>query len=631
MLKQVRGALKGIVLWFFVALLVLAFALFDVPDVTDVLSQKPLRVGDRSFSGQEIDAEFTRALSSRRREDGSALTREEAVAEGLHTQIVESIAFRAALEQEAQSLRLAMPRSLVRSYLETDERFQNPRTGKFDLEAMTRILNENRFTVREFEDLIRGDLLRNQLLNAVVASAPLPRAYTDALLLREIERREVSYLTVTDEMAGIAEEPTPVALRAYYDANPTLFSAPEYRSFTAVIMRESDFTADLTVDEAELLKRYEAERLRLYDKAERRTIYQVVYPNEEEAKAAAERLRGGAPFEAITAERGLSLGAATFTDIEQKAILDPTVSAAAFSPELGVGGVAGPIGGVFGFAVIQVAAITPASTVPFEDVRSEIEDAFFAQDGKRRLFEAVERLENERDAGASLGVAAERAGLAVSTFGPVDNFSFGVGGEIVADLPAEVLKTAFERDEGDETEALRLAEGDGYYFLSVSDIRPSAVRPFEEVEDDVATRLRREERQTRISATVRQVRAALTEGKSLQEAAAPYNRTPTNATLTRQSANEVFSPALLEQAFSAEKGSAISGAAGLGEAQIIAVINDIAFDFGRVNPASAASFGQFVSNQINQEIVETFATSVRDERGVRINQTQINALFADGR
>lgn len=631
MLKQVRGALKGIVLWFFVALLVLAFALFQVPEVTDIVRKAPLRVGDQSISQQEIDAEFNRALASRRREDGAALTREEGVAEGLHTQVVESIAFRAALEQEAKSMGLAMPRTLVRAYLENDERFKNPRTGKFDLEAMSRILNENRFTVREFEELIRGDLLRNQLLNAVVASAPLPRAYTDALLLREIERRDVAYLTVTDEMAGIAEEPTPVALKAYYEANAKLFSAPEYRSFTAVILRESDFTADLTVDKAELLKRYEANRPRLYDKAERRTIYQVVYPTEAEAQGAAERLRTGAPFEAIAAERGLSLEAATFADIERSAIVDPAVSAAAFASDLAAGGVAGPIVGVFGFAVIQVASVTPATTTPFEDVREEIEQAFFAQDGKRRLFEAVERIENERDAGAALGVAAERAGLKVSKFGPVDSFSFGLGGEIVADLPASVLKVAFSRDEGEETEALPLDEGDGYFFLLVDEIRPSAVRPFEDVEDEVAVRLRREERQTRIAATVRQIRSALAEGKSLEEAAATYNRTPVVAALTRQSASEVFSPALLEQAFSAEKGSAISGAAGLGEAQIVAVINDISFDLSRINPTSAASFGQFVSNQINQELVETFATSVRDERGVRINSAQIDAMFADGR
>ena len=241
MLRQVRGALKGVVAWFIIILLVLAFALFGVPEVRNMTANHALKIGGEGFSANEITEEFNRAIVTQRAQSGGAFTREDAIAAGLPQQVIDSMASRSAIEQEARKMGLTMPPELVSEFLQTNEAYQNPRTGKFDQETLNQILRNYNLSAIGFENVLTKDLLRNQVIGAVASSSTAPEAMVSNLALRESERRKISYVVVNEEMAGVAKEPTPEDLRQYYDANQTRFTAPEYRTFTAVILQNEDF------------------------------------------------------------------------------------------------------------------------------------------------------------------------------------------------------------------------------------------------------------------------------------------------------------------------------------------------------------------------------------------------------
>ena len=285
MLKQVRGALKGVGAWFIIALLVLAFALWGVPELRDFTQQTPLRVGDAGFSQRSILAEFNRQIANRRAQREGGYTREQAIAEGVPDLVINSIANRSILEQEAEKMGLVMPRALVKDYLQTDERFQNPATGRFDQFALQNILQANNLSVREFEELLKDDMLRSQLVDAVTIGGLAPKSLASALTLREVERRKIGYLTITEDMAGTPAEPTPDALQTYYEENKSAFTAPEFRTFTAVLLTYEDFSEGLETPEEDLRKLYESTRAR-YESPEKRTIYQITYDSEGEAQGA---------------------------------------------------------------------------------------------------------------------------------------------------------------------------------------------------------------------------------------------------------------------------------------------------------------------------------------------------------
>ena len=626
MLSQMRGALKGAVSWFIIILLILAFALWGVPELRQFTGGSAVEVGDAAFSQNYVQTEFNRAVQSRRAEVGGNFSQADAIAQGLHTQTVDSIATRSALEQFSDKLGLAIPRETVRRYLQETEAFQNPATGKFDQFVLESILQRNGISATEFENRIAEDLKRTQLIGALAAGSEAPNAYVNAILMRDAEQRTISYLTVTDEMSGVPAEPTPPELQEYYEQNPTSFTAPEYRSFDILILHRDEFAEGLEVPDDEIQRLYEINKERIYDQPEKRTLYQITFDTEAEAQAAVASLRQGEPFEALAASRGQTLDSVTFTDALQRDVLDPSVAEAAFDDALEEGSIVEPVRSLFGWTVIQVAGITPPETKLFEEVRDEITADFLENDTRRALLNAIDAIEEERDTGASLAVAAEGAGYKVESFGPVDRYSFAPGGAIIDNIPGQVLGEVFRLDEGDESEALEYGDDEGYYFVSLKEITPPALMPFDEVQDEVEQLWRKNEQENRISNTVSQIRESIEGGQSLAEAAAPFERAPIEQTLDKRFQSEVLSTSFVDQVFYATKGAVVSGPTASGASQVVAVINDIQYPRG-ISPDQQALYRQYVGYQLDQELLEAFVTGVRDDLGVKINQSQLDVIF----
>lgn len=630
MLTTVRKTLKTAAAWVFVSVMILAFALWQVPEIRQFSGAGAITVGDQSFSQNYVQSEFTRAMQSQRLETGRDLTREEALALGLHHQVVSQIATTSAINQFSRKMRLLAPREIIRDFLHSNENFRNPATGQFDQSVLESILRQNGISAAEFERRISEDIQRNQLINALASGAPAPEPLVEAMLLREFEQRRIRYLTVTDDMAGRAQEPTPDDLMTFYEQRASDFTAPEYRTFDLLILRDEDFHADAAAPEEALRKIYEIRKEREFDQPERRTLYQITYDSEPEALAAAAALRQGAPFEQIASERGLSLDAVTFAEAQKRDILDPAVAEAVFDEAVREGGVPDPVQGVFGWTVAQIAGIIPAQLSTFEDKRDEIKAQYLQDDARRALNDAVDEIELARDAGADLAAAAEAAGFSVETFGPVDRLSFAPGGAIVDRVPGEALAEAFLLNEGDESEPLALAEKDGYFLVSMREIIPPARKSFEEVRDNVEQQWRKEERRARISETVGRIRERAARGDALDAVAREFDRAPTELTIDRRFNNEAISSVLVEEIFAAAPGELVSGPAAFGEAQVVTEIVQIGSTRARIPPDQAERYAQYVGYQLDQELLDAFLAGLREDYDVTVNQVRIDALFSEG-
>jgi peptidyl-prolyl cis-trans isomerase D len=162
----------------------------------------------------------------------------------------------------------------------------------------------------------------------------------------------------------------------------------------------------------------------------------------------------------------------------------------------------------------------------------------------------------------------------------------------------------------------------------MKEVTPASPMPFEKVRDEVETRWRASERETRLASVVKKIDDGVKAGKPLKNAVAPFGRAPVVETVNRRAVSEILSEALLDQIFSAAKGAVVSGPANAGEAQIVAVIETVAFDESRVGGADLGAFAQFVGQQLDQELVEAYANAVRSDVGVKIRQTEIDALFS---
>lgn len=627
MSKKMRGPVQTLLAVVIGVPLVISFVAWGVPEMRQLTSTDAVKVGREGFTALEVKREFDRYVVNRRNQSENGYTAEQALAEGAKDQIVNSLTTQAALDQEALKMGLIVTRPMVSAYLQTSDQFKNPNSGKFDNETLDLILREYGFSIREFEERIRLEMLRAQLLGGVARGGPASPAMIDALIAREVETRDVSYVTIGEDAAGAAPAATPETINAYYEKNKSQFMAPEYRTFTAVVLKNDDYIDRAEATDEKLLEIYNANKAK-YETPERRTFYQITIEKEADAAAAVKALKDGRTFESIAIENGQNLAQVTRTDVLKTDIVDPAVGNAVFDASAAAGAVIGPVKGVFGYNVAQIAAVTPAAVKAFEEVRGEIETGFLDQGTKKRLFDKIEDIENERDTGATIADAARKHGVAAQTFGPVDSFSFGRGGEIVDGVPGEVLAAAFKLEEGEESEATELPDKSGYYFVSVTEIIPPAPMPLDTIAAEVEARWRASDRDARISAVVAKINEALAKGAPLAEAAQPYNSAPQPASLTRRSVNDLFSQELLDQVFAAAKGKSVLGRAGDGR-QIVVVVNDIKFGASPVGPDQIAAFGQFIGNQLDQELIDAYANAVRDDARVKINEAQIDTQFAE--
>ena len=161
-------------------------------------------------------------------------------------------------------------------------------------------------------------------------------------------------------------------------------------------------------------------------------MQQIVFPSPAEAEAAFARIREGAAFEAIAAERGVSpqdLELGTFAKTE---MLDPAVADAAFA--LQEGAVSGPVQGRFGTVLVRVAEVQPEAVRAFEEVAGEVKRQIAQERARGRARHAsTTRSRTMRACARPLAEIAREKSLALVQVPAVDQAGRDKAGQPVAE------------------------------------------------------------------------------------------------------------------------------------------------------------------------------------------------------
>ena len=625
MLTQFRGAIKGVVAWLIIALMVLAFAFVGLPNIANFTQSSALKVGDMSYSGTDVQSEFNRQLTIYRQRTGESLTTSEAVQAGLLNQTLDDIAMRASLAQDADSLGLVATNEMVGDYLRAEPAFENPNTGEFDTSVLASILQNNNLSLQEFRDRIQEELIRGQIIESLNTPLAAPEPWIDFLLKRQGESREVTYVVIEADPATV-EQPTADDLQAYYDDNLARYTAPEYRTFEAVILRNADFTEGLEVSEEELRQLFEVRREQLTT-PETRTVRQLTYDNEEAAASALSRLQSGTPFEQLAEEQDLSVERVTYENVARASMTDPAVADALFEPQE-AGATVGPVNGLFGYTIGEVLDITPGEETTFEEQRETLEAELLEDETSRRLFDAVEAIEMARDTGASLAEAVSEVDQAtLQTVGPVSVTGETPDGTMIEGLPQGVISEAFALSEGDETPVLDLPDADGYFAIYLDTVRDPAPRPFEAVEAEVRDDYVSDRQSAAVQERLAQLREAVAGETPLGEAAAAIDASATTRNISLAQPPEVLPRPFLQDIFSAGLGDLITGESPDGTTAYAGIVRSASFAGNAQRDQIMELYRQSAGQQIASELTQVYLTALQDDLEIRRDEEQISRLF----
>lgn len=174
----------------------------------------------------------------------------------LYPLILERLVNDTLLNKEAQRLGLAVTDDFLLRIITRDKNFHNEK-GVFDRQRFDLFLSQTGLTETNFFNEIRQEILRNELMEAIFGGVKAPSSLAQRVYAFIEQKRVLSVAVIESSKLKLDHEPSQEEIKSFYDKNNTLFTAPEYRDISALILDAAIIMPLIQVDEAQLQKAYE--------------------------------------------------------------------------------------------------------------------------------------------------------------------------------------------------------------------------------------------------------------------------------------------------------------------------------------------------------------------------------------
>lgn len=469
-----------------IALLIFGFALFGIKDAFKAnIGTDVIRAGSRTVTAVEFKTAYDGYRKKLEQQYQQPIDADLAVKQGIDRQVMEGLAGETAFSALLSKLGLRAPSKLIDEQIRSIPAFFDPVTGQFDQKTFESVLAQNGLDprmggVETFKRTLSDELLAQQLSPGAAGGLRAPRAYATLGGALMLEQRDLAFFAIDPRTIPQPAMPTDAELNAFYKANAK--PLPEFRAISIVRLSRKAMLPTVSIDQAEVEKRFAFEKDSL-STPETRTVVQIPVKDGAQSAAVTARLNKGESAAVVAGSLGIK--PLTFADKPRSAFFDPGVRDAAF--KLPAGGVAA-IKGEFGLVVLKVETVTPGKEATLAEHRAAIEAKVRSDAADRKVTEASKTYEDAHAAGADMTAAAAKAGLPVITTPPVMAQGLGQDRKPVAGLSEAVMKAAFEAAPGIDSDILQDGEGE-YFIVRVDKVVPSALPPMETVRPELVRAL----------------------------------------------------------------------------------------------------------------------------------------------
>jgi peptidyl-prolyl cis-trans isomerase D len=609
MLAQLRKSARNIISSLIIGVLVLAFAIWGVHDVFSGMSGASYvaKVGSETISPRQLSRELDLFLRGQRQQNHN-VTQQEAIAQGVHQRLLNSMMMRLAFTQYAEKLGVSASNARVAAALEKIPDARSPITGRIDRGAYAQFLRDYGYGQEEFEQELRGEITGAMLRQSLVAGVRAPASFGALVLAFQSERRTVSIAELPASLAGQIPAPDDSQIQALYEDSAAQFSVPEYRAITLVIARPSDFAARVDVPEARIREEFDSHRAS-FDVPEKRSF--VVLSATDQAKAADAARRLGAGEDPAHVASALGLQLISYDAKARSEVADSAVAATVFGMAAGAAPEA-VRGAVTPWAAVKLSGITPAQSVSYESQRQHIRDEIALSEGGDLQNEAISAFEDARSAGTPAAEAARTAGLAVVQIPAVNAEGKDRDNADVAAFTgqAELLHTAFATPEGESSDFIPGPDS-ADVVVSVDQVTPASTRPLTEVRDQVIGAYYARERVRRMRDLGNDAAAALRQGANFAAIARAHHMAVvvTSRPVDRRAASQFPAQRLGAEIFGAAVGDVVMDLRVDGGALIVAKVEAV----NRADPAQSAQEIEQFRTQMQQTLAESLDEAAADE------------------
>ncbi len=618
MLEQIRNATRSWASMVVIGLLVVSFALWGVNDIFLGGNNAPIiKVGETEVTAEGFARELDLAFRQGRNQYGAEYTMAVALDFGLADQVTDEMVTRIVLGQLASDVGVRTSDDELSRQIAANPVFQGA-TGSFDINTYREYLYQLRLTPSQFEELMRVDMERTQLLASLASGASIPVSMANVFYGYAYEQRALEYFVLPPVAVETPADPGDDVLQAYFDTNAVRYIAPEYRTITVLYLSPEDMAVDAYVPEEDVLNMYEIRRDSLAT-PERRSLRQLSFVNRDDAVAALAALEAGTPFD----EAGGTL--ITLDDVTGGEVIDDTVREVAFG--MAEPGMSGVIDGRLSTSIVSVDSITPGVDVAFEDVRDEIRDELAARVAEEEIYSLSQTVQDQYAAGLPLEDIGQTLHVPVFTVDSVDvNGQSPEGARLESVLSIDgLLDMAFRLGEGAQSQLEENLDGT-FYIVRVDSITPDRQKNLSEVREEVLRTWRATEIDRLLQNMAEAASTRINDGEDFTAVAAELGRQvrAPDEPVRRSETDEVFSRTTLQRLFDVPLNETVAASMRLGQGWIVARATRVVE--AERNAESITTLQTELAQNLQGEILETFVDQARATSSVQINQNAINDL-----
>ncbi len=498
MLDKLREGAQGKVAKVILGLIILSFALAGVGSYLN----GPARTAPATVNGNDISAPALEnayrneraRMESQMGEAFNQLAANPDYMKQFRRGVLDRLIDQALIDDKARSLGLRVSDEQIKQAIVAMPEFAE--NGKFSNDRYLQLIRRAGMTPEMFRDSLRQDMVRQQLMGAVLGSEfalkgeaeQLDRLYNQTRDLRLIRLAASAYVD------GI--EVSDAEVEQFYKTNSARFMNDETVKVDYLLLDAANLGKNIKVTEQDAQDYYDQHQ-DLFQRPERRQVAHILIPFGKDEKAAGQKAeavlakaKAGDDFAALAkADSSDTFSAKKGGELDwfEKGVMDPAFEKAAFALAK-AGDLSAVVKSPFGFHIIKLLGVEPAKTKPFVDVMSDTIARLQSEKAKEQFFAEQQKMaDSSFENPDSLDLTAEAMGLQVQSTGYFSQ----------ADAPAplndpKVLSVAFSeqlRDDNTNSDVIELADGKAL-VLHIMGHQPKAAKPLAEVKEQVITAIK---------------------------------------------------------------------------------------------------------------------------------------------
>ncbi|WP_395333021.1 SurA N-terminal domain-containing protein [Novosphingobium sp. BL-8H] len=623
-------------------LITLAFAGGDINGMRDSAglgsATAIATVGGKNIEATELSTAANSQLEQIKQQNPTA-TMKMLVAEGGLDHILDELIARTAIGVFGKDVGVVASKRLVDSEISRIPAFQGV-DGKFSQDTFRQLLAQKGISEQALRDDFSQGLIAQQVMVPAQFGATMPLSLAQRYATLLDENRKGQVVTLPSIAFAPTQAPSQADLEGFYKSHTNMFVRPERRVIRYATFGENTLQNVAAPTDAEIAKRYEADKPALYAARDARKITQLIVPTEAAAKAVAAEVAGGKSLELAATEKGLSAAKLEFFSHDELASqFSPALADAVFATP--VGKLAAPQKSALGWHLIRVEQEQKTAERPLAAVREEIVTKLTAEKRRTAFTDLLSRIDDEFTKGASLVEVAKAIGATVTTTQPVTATGavYGKPGETVPTELQPILSTAFSMDQ-EKPQLGQLTPGTtatpataGYVLYDVTQITPSAPAPLKEITADVTEAWKLDKGSVDAKAAALKLMAAIRGGKPLNQAVAALGKTlpaVQDVTMSRPMLTEAMRqgrqvPPPVSLLFHMAKGTVKVQSAGAGRGWFVVALNDVIAPKAE-NDVVVKGTQRELSSQLGTAYTEALANAIKKQVGFQKHDAAIKTV-----